>query len=390
MVLVSSSSIPGLTYETADTTTNHAYYALNTWDSEASKNVQALLTNIAESMGSYVDYWVVGNEVDMPITYNYMGNNVSLETYATRYTKLLRMVYNTMKKKNSKVSVLVPLDQGWTHSGDGHYSSRALLDLIKSKTASSDFNRGVALHPYAFNLKNADWWNDTTDYAGSVNMSVNTDMYTMANVQVISKYIAENYQFNGKRRPILITEVGFNAYTDGVYNEKMQAAAVAYAYYKAEADPNIDLFIYNARSDAWDPSYNFGLMKTDGTERLAFKVFLWMDVYSMGANVTNSLLSTIGVSSWTDLLPSLDFNKFRRECRLGAMVYSENYNEAYKVNGKFLFLKDMLCTYTGLVKCGSTYYYADRGWVDTSYTASVTVNGHKYYVSNGVVRYRIS
>ncbi len=387
VVLVSSASIPGLTYETTDSSN---YYALNTWDSTAVKNVQALLNLIAEDMGSYVDYWCIGNEVDMPIHYNYMGQNVSLSTYASRYTKLLKMVYDTMKKKNSSVAVLVPLDQGWTHSGNGHYSSKALLEQINSNSQSANVNWGVALHPYAFNLKNADWWNDTKDHGGSVNTSVNTDMYTMANIEVVTKYIADNFKYNGKRRPILVTEVGFNAYTDGSYNENMQAAAIAYAYYKAENDPNIDLFIYNALNDSWDPSYNFGLSKTDGTERLAMKVFCWMDVYNVGSTVTNPLLSTLGASSWTALLPSLNMNNFRRQCYLGATETYTDYDGEVLQKGRFLYLKGMVSNYTGVVKCGSTYYYAEEGFVDSTYTGTVSLNGHKYYVSNGVVRYRVS
>ena len=314
VVLVSSTSIPGLTYETTDAA---AYYALNTWDSAAAKNVQKLLTNIAESMGSYVDYWCIGNEVDMPINYNYMGQNVALSTYVTRYTKLLKMVYDTMKKKNSNVAVLVPLDQGWTHSGNGHYSSRELLDQINVNPQSANVNWGVALHPYPFDLKSADWWNDVERHGGSVNMSLNTDMYTMDNIEVVSKYIADNYKYNGKRRPILVTEVGFNAYSNGSYNENLQAAALAYAYYKAETDPTIDLFIYNALNDHWDPSYNFGLMDTSYNHRAAYDTFLWMDVYSIGAAVTKPLLSTLGASSWTSLMPNLDTNAFRRQCWLG-------------------------------------------------------------------------
>ena len=160
--------------------------------------------------------------------------------------------------------------------------------------------------------------------------------------------------------------------------------------YEAEADDNIDLFIYNALSDAWDPSYNFGLRTTDGTERLSFKVFCWMDVYGAGANVTSSLLSTLGVSSWTALVPSLDMSQFRRQCVFAPMEYSEGYYEDYKLYGNFLYLKGAICTYSGIVKCGSTYYYAERGYADNTYTGTVTVNGHKYYVSSGVVRYRVS
>lgn len=376
VVFVSSKKIPGLTYTPE---ANAAYYGLNVTDATCKKNVQALLNKIADAMGDSVDNWVVGNEIDCPVTYNNCGS-LAYDKYVQNYYDLLSMVHKTMQKKNNAVCTMVPIDQGWVHGWRGddptHFPSRQILLDIAAKSSSNDFNWGVALHPYPVDLKNSNWWDDPKNYPQAITFGEDTDMYSMANIEVITSYIANHLKYNGKCRYIAITEVGFNAAVNGTLKLDQQAASLAYAYYKAEADPNIKLFIYNAMRDNWDPMYKFGLQDEDYTNRPSFYSFYFMDTPT-GTDVTKPYLKILGASSWNSLVPSLDTAKFQRKV---TVTHSEQEDAVYYVRlGNYT-------KYTGFVKFNGKVYYCSFGEIHTDFTGTATVFEVTYDIVNGVLQ----
>ena len=119
----------------------------------------------------------------------------------------------------------------------------------------------------------------------------------MKNIDVLTKYIKKHY---GSKTRIILSEQGFVAEK----GQDIQAAAIALAYYKAACDPMIDAFIIRSYADA--PSEVAMGLSMGIKGRKAFNVFKYMDT-SKSLNYTNGLLGTIGVNSWSNVVPN--FNK---------------------------------------------------------------------------------
>ena len=83
----------------------------------------------------------------------------------------------------------------------------------------------------------------------------------------------------------------------------MQAAAFAYAYYKAAANPHIDGFLLNRQTDAPEEvaqGLAFGLNHSGGGHKQIYNVFKYIDTANH-AEYTEFAKSIIGISDWSQI-----------------------------------------------------------------------------------------
>ena len=99
------------------------------------------------------------------------------------------------------------------------------------KAYNKKINWNLAYHAYPAILTSAATWNDayTTNSLGS-------EFVTPKNLNILTDYVKKNY---GKKTRIILSEQGFTAIGAG-NSENVQAAGVAYLYYKAEFNDMIE------------------------------------------------------------------------------------------------------------------------------------------------------
>lgn len=279
------------------------YYTLNTEDKAAREHLEAIFSYLGEHYGQsecYVSNWILGNEVNSHKVWNYAGN-MDLNTYMKSYAKAFRMMYYGVKHGYSNAKCFISLDHMW-NVGTSGFSSKATLDsfakAIKAENKYVEFN--IAFHAYPANLKNAAFWND------AVSNSVNTSYISPKNIEVLTNYVKNNF---GTKTRIILSEQGFNAGS----GDNVQAAALAYAYYKAEFNPMIDSFIIRSYIDHMDEvnqGLSFGMCNLNGAYRSAFYVYVNMNTPN-STKYTNQYLSTIGAKDWNSIIPGYNAKKFK-------------------------------------------------------------------------------
>ncbi|MCA9258561.1 MAG: hypothetical protein KDA61_05150, partial [Planctomycetales bacterium] len=116
------------------------------------------------------------------------------------------------------------------------YTGRQMLDLLERRcTVESDFPWGVAYHPYPRSLFVPETWRDPQTPA-----TENAPYVTFRNIEVLAAWARNpDHGYLGRPRDVYLTEQGFHSrdYTDKEL--RLQAAAMAYAWKKAAALPEI-------------------------------------------------------------------------------------------------------------------------------------------------------
>ena len=285
----------------------HNYYMFNTKEKKGRRSLEAVCTFLAErySTNRYVTGWVVGNEVNAHQDWNYAGS-LSKSQYVKAYSDMYRMVNTCMKSVYGNARVYMSLDNHWTAEENGIYGGRSLLASLKKKLkAEGDVHFDLAYHPYSYPMTSLAAW-DPVD-VNLVRKSKTSPMITMYNLSYMTKYIRNTY---GRDTHILLSEVGFTSY-GSEKGEQYQAASIAYAYYKAEADSMVEGLIISRHVDNAVEMQNHlytGLWhNASGQEELAtgrkyaWTIFKYMDT-DRGHEVTDYLLPYIGVSSWKSVI----------------------------------------------------------------------------------------
>lgn len=282
------------------------YYTLNTVESKGRETLAAMFAFLGQTYGQkncYVSNWVLGNEVNAHLAWNYAGNQ-SLTDYMTSYADAFSLLYYGVKQGYGNARCYISLDHAWNKAvPTAGYSSHATLDAFVSalKKNHSNVKWNLAYHAYPAPLTAPDLWNNT-----GVTNNVNTTLYiTPKNIEILSKYIKNNY---GKDTRIILSEQGFTSSR----GQNIQAAALAYTYYKAEFDDMIDAVIFRCEYDAQEEvaqGLAMGMMDRNGGRKEAYNVFKYMDTPS-STKVTTPYLSTIGAKSWSSIIPGYSAKKF--------------------------------------------------------------------------------
>jgi len=283
------------------------YYAFNT-DEEAGIQTMAavgafLAQRYCDSEHGVIMNWVIGNEVNVRESWNYM-QMVDLHTYAREYADALRVFYNSIKSMNANARIYVSMDQQWDRNmkNNPNYDVKdMLLAVDKAIDAGGDIGWGVAHHPYGLPLTDTTFWELGPEYKHLVDDTENTSFVTMQNIEILTNFMQkpEMLTADGQVRPIILSELGYSS-TKGEAN---QAAAFVYAYYKAEANPHIDALLLSRQTDAADEirqDLAMGLTAPDGRKKYIYEVYKHIDGPNSAA-VTEFAKPIIGITSWSQI-----------------------------------------------------------------------------------------
>ena len=126
-------------------------------------------------------------------------------------------------------------------------------------------------------------------------------MVTMANIEVVTDYMQQEEFLteDGEVSSIILSEQGYTS----LMGEDVQAAAIVYAYKKAEANEHIDSILFSRQTDAAEEiaqGLALGLNHVDGSHKYAYNVYKYMDT-DKEESYTDFAKSIIGISDWSQL-----------------------------------------------------------------------------------------
>lgn len=293
--------------------------AFNTVTPEGVRHVRACFEFLAERYtrpgyphGRAANF-IVGNEVNSHWFWYNMGR-ASMAQVADDYLQAVRLCHNAVRKFSATARVYVSLEHHWNiryAGGDDRQSfagGRFLDYFARRAREEGDFDWHVAFHPYPENLFECRTWNDK-----SATLSNDTPRITFKNLEVLPRYLRKaELLYNGKPRRIILSEQGFHT-PDQPEGETWQAAAYAYAYYRANAIAEIDSFILHRHVDhAHEGGLKLGLWRRNEASsspseptrpKRIYDVFLradrddWRDAFAFA-------LPVIGIKRWEELLPA--------------------------------------------------------------------------------------
>lgn len=282
------------------------FYALNTVDEKARETLEAAFCYLGEAFGQedcYVSNWVLGNEVNSQKMWNHAGN-LSLSEYTKSYAQLFQMLSYGVKSSYANTRVFVPLDSAWAIpvSTMGWNAKTFLTSFDKALEEENPKTKwNLAYHAYSFPITSSAY--SSNQY---ITNSSNSPYVTMKNIEVLTNYIKKHY---GSKTRIILSEQGYTA----DLGEDVQAASIAYGYYKAEFNSMIDAFIIRSMYDHAGEAaqgLSMGLSSASGKHRQAYTVFKYMDT-SKSEKYTKKYLKNIGAKSWKSIIPGYKASKFK-------------------------------------------------------------------------------
>ena len=250
---------------------------------------------------------IVGSEVNSNRYKNNAGS-MSLPEYVSHYAKALRTVDAALRSVYSNGRVYVSVANNFNKpSSDGSADPTldfSVMDFL-SQFSENIRNGGnipwrVSADPYNADRNKADF----RDAEGS-EYGYDAQYLTMDNINILTSLLSQPaYLYNGERRPVIIGEISYPSKDNSSENQKAQAAAYCLAYYKAEANGQIEAIIYAAQVDSADDGLNPGLYtRAAGTENAAseqksiYRVFRYIDT-DFSNVITEPYLSYYGLISW--------------------------------------------------------------------------------------------
>ncbi|MBB6637311.1 DUF5722 domain-containing protein [Cohnella thailandensis] len=294
-------------------------YALNTSNAVGVEYVKAVTKFLAERYslpsqehGRAVNY-IVGNEIGQNMVWNNMGPK-KMEDYVREYAQTLRLIDTIVKTAYANARTYVSLDHFWDENLGGDslwkYDNKAIVDRLNELTkAEGGFNWNLAFHPYPEDLFDPRFWNDET-----ATDSFQTKRITFKNLDVLVDYMKQpDYLFDGAMRRIILSEQGFHSLTNSEEDQKVQAAAYAYAYYKIRFLDGIDAFILHRHVDhGQEGGLNLGLwthapgtVVTPGEHKAIYDVFKYIDT-ERSLEATEFAKAIVGIGDWADAIPGFD------------------------------------------------------------------------------------
>ena len=298
------------------------YYAFNVEDTASRYKIEAAFFWLAQRYSTssmHVDNWILGNEVNTfknPIGWHWAGN-ISNDEFIKNYADTFRILYYAVASNNKYGRVFTCVDHTFNNRGYEWGSKDFLVafnDALKKLDSKVKWN--LAYHAYSSVLTNADFWNDNkTPSLYTTDNTYTTDFVSPLNIEVMVQYVREKF---GKNVHIILSEQAFsstagtNSAVNGgrAYGEDVQAAAIAYLYYKVMFNNDIDAVIYSHPFDDLGAGQDFKMKDK------AKSVYKYMDTPSYGT-YTTSCLGTISRSgqkatSWKSLVPSFDDSALRK------------------------------------------------------------------------------
>ena len=227
-------------------------FGINTGDA-GRKKLEALYSCLSEqftSDGVLVANWVMGNEVDQYIFYNFSGD-ISYDLYHEALADQYRLFNAAIKSRWSNARCYISLDHNWNipwHMATTYKGMDLVADFNRDLTYQGRVHWDMAMHPYPSPEQDTRIWNRVD----LVKDSGTTGQVTMLNAPAWCAYLKLTY---GSDVHICMTETGFSSIYNGRDQRNEQAAAIAYGYYITEFCKDIDLFgVHRIRDESGETS----------------------------------------------------------------------------------------------------------------------------------------
>ncbi|MBT9776930.1 Tat pathway signal protein [Clostridium sp. MCC353] len=321
---------PQLVYPGVTKSSSANYYGFNVSTKEGFETVKAIASFLADRYGDHssmhgkVSNWIIGNEINNNLNWNYMGK-MDIETYVKEYERAFRVFYTAIKSTNKSDRVYFSTDYNWNYEADGSlkYNAKDIVDVFnRNVRIGGQMDWGLAYHPYSIPLTEPEFWDD--DQTGLIKNDPSSPVINFSNLSVLTDYLQlpELRMADGNVRHVILSEQGFTSHsaTRGK-NTDLQAAAFAYAYYITDNNPYIDAFIMSRQVDApaeAKDSLNFGLWECDMNtpnqinptkRKKIWTVFKWIDNKKESVGITEFAKPIIGINKWSDVIPNFKYNE---------------------------------------------------------------------------------
>lgn len=273
----------------------------------------AILNFLAERWsrpdGKYgrVHHWIIHNEVDAGWVWTNAGEKSDI-VYMDLYQRSMRLMDLIARQYDPHSRSFISLTHHWAHPGDPRwYGSRRLLELLLEFTrAEGDFPWALAYHPYPQDLFNPRTWEDE-----QATFSFASHKITPKNLEVLDAYLKQPaLLYQGKVRPVHLSENGFNSKDYSAEQLADQAAGMALAWTKCQALSSIESWQYhNWIDNRHEGGLRIGLRKfLDEPGDPAGKKPIWFLYQALGTpeedRAVAPFLKIIGVSSREQLIHS--------------------------------------------------------------------------------------
>ena len=302
------------------------YFAVNTYSKQACDALYAFVSYLTEKYTSaervgFCGNFILGSEVNSN-RYKNSAGPMSLTEYTDVYAKALRIVDSAARSVYSNAGVYVSVANNFNKpSPDSNADPMLDFSVLDFLTHLADnINNGgdipwrVSVDPYNIDRNKADFRG-----AEGSEYSYDAKYVTMDNINILTSLLSQPaYLYNGQRRPVIIGEISYTSGNNTADEQKAQAAAYSLAYYKAEANEQIEAFIYACHVDD-SKNNNSGLYeKVQGTENTAsnqkniYRVVRYIDT-DYSSVITEPYLSFYGLISWGEEVSG--YNASRTSCR---------------------------------------------------------------------------
>lgn len=256
-------------------------FVMDSTSSLSDATALAAVTNfIFERYAGSIDCGILAFDLGMPVC----DINVT--------SALLRAFYTAAVSANSKAKIYFSVPSLFnTEQGGG---SRPLLcDLFGALSYNGELPFGIALDLSMSGALSPRVWSD--DIAKNTS---DTEYITVRNLEIFADYLhGEEFLYEGERRDIIVTDFCVSS----SLGEDVQAASIAYGYYKAVSIPEVKGIIY---SSAYDGENGYGLVSESGKKQ-SFSVFASLNT-DEAEKTTSFALRLIGVNRWSAIIGSFE------------------------------------------------------------------------------------
>ncbi|MBQ7699563.1 MAG: hypothetical protein IJT49_04380 [Clostridia bacterium] len=312
-------------------------FAINVYSKQACDTLYAFVSYLAERYTSenrvgFCGSYILGSEVNSNRYKNNAGP-MSVSEYTEAYAAALRIVDSALRSVYSNGRVYVSVANNFNKpSYDNNADSTLdysvmdfcshLSDKIKE---GGDIPWRLSVDPYNIDRNKADF----KDAEGS-EYSYDARYITMDNINIITSLFSQPaYMYNGQRRPVIIGEISYPCGGNTEDEQKAQAAAFSLAYYKAEANEQIEAIIYSQQVDSASDEKNAGLYtRANGTENTAdikksiYNVFRYIDTDYSNV-ITEPYLSYYGLTTWGEAVSGYSLSQPSRRYVISGSGTSE-------------------------------------------------------------------
>lgn len=343
-----------------DTPDGAKYYAINTTTGEGNSYFEAIMKFLSARYTTpgrpygFAGSYIIGYNVNSG-SYNAMGE-MELTDYTNNYASLYRTAYATVKSCYSNAKLFISLANNFTapspdpSSGSNSLSEYTaknfLTEFNKVISTSGNINWSVAINAYPSDRSNTSQWIDSL-----AENNLETPFITMANIDILCRFLSQTeFLFGGNVRRCIVSE--FSAATpapndtiDVSTAEKQQAAAFAYAYYKASSISYIDAVIYSAHIDSPEGNPACGLWtRQPGTEstrnskKYIYDVFKNIDIKDVSP-LTDFALPILGITSFSSAIEGFSSPVMSHSITEAVQTSVVNIEKDYKPVTLFDFTK---------------------------------------------------